>query len=155
MAPAQPPLPWLGGCACHAVRYLVTGPPVAIYACHCRDCQRSTGSAYVLVLRVPVAAFSVDWDSLTAIERVGDSGGRMLCHFCAECGTRIVNTRTDRDVVNLRAGTLDDPSFVEPSAHIWTSRALPGVVIPPAAYAHPEQPDDPDALTRAFREVPA
>ncbi len=153
MRPVQPPLPWLGGCACDAVRYIVTGPPVAMYACHCRDCQKRSGSAYALILRVPATDLSVDWDTLAARERVANSGARMTAHFCPECGTRIVTTRADRDTVSLFAGTLDDPSFVYPSAHVWTSRALPGVTIPASAYAHPHQPEDPDALTKAFREA--
>ncbi|RAI03275.1 aldehyde-activating protein [Acuticoccus sediminis] len=153
---AWPPLPWLGGCACDAVRYIVTGDPVAIYACHCRDCQKQTGSAYALVLRLATDDFSVDWETLAAYERTAASGARMMCHFCPDCGTRIVHTRPDRGVVNLRAGTLDDPSFIVPTAHIWTSRALPGVEFPASVYTHPGQPEDPDALVKAFRDaVPA
>jgi len=156
MARARPPLPWLGGCACDAVRYLVTGEPVAIYACHCRACQRQSGSAYGLVLRVHTDGFQVDWSSLASFERTADSGARQTCHFCPECGCRIVHTRTDRDTVNIRAGTLDDPSFLEPTAHIWTARALPGVAIPTGVYTHELQPEDPDALAKAFQAtVPA
>lgn len=137
-----PPLPLTGGCQCGAVRYTVTAPPVTFYVCHCRACQRQSGSAFgesLLVLRT-----SLDLAGPTSgFETLADSGNRSHRTFCAECGTRLYHRRMGAEVptVSLKAGTLDETGWLRPVAHIWTARRQPWVTIPPELPDYPGQPD--------------
>ena len=51
--------PFLGGCACGAIRYECTAVPVAMFKCHCRDCQRAAGGAFTPIVVVPADSFKL------------------------------------------------------------------------------------------------
>ena len=123
-----------GGCQCGRVRYRVNAEPIAVIACHCRDCQRQSGSAFGMSMVVPREAFEVLDGAPRSFERPADSGGSVECFFCADCGTRLYH-RPSRmsDTVNVKPGTLDDTSWFEPRLHVWVARKQPWVPIPDAA----------------------
>jgi len=124
-----------GRCACGEVRYRLHERPFAVHCCHCRDCQRLTGSAFVVNLWierrfVETVQGVLDEDIVTA----GSGGPHTICR-CAECGTALWSyyPRLGRDTVLLRAGTLDDPASVTPDVHIFTRSKLPWVQLPAGA----------------------
>ena len=140
--------PLTGGCQCGAVRYRIDGPVPDCHACHCRQCQAQSASAFGLSLSVARADFAVTgpvrrWDRAT------DLGTRTSCIFCVECGSRVFHVDSIApDRVSVKGGSLDDPMRAVPSAHIWVSRKLPWVRLDPAVPTHATQPDD-IALWRA------
>ena len=109
-----------GGCQCGRVRYRVEAEPYLLVACHCKECQRQSDSAFGTSLIVPAEGVSFDGD-LKLFERSSDSGRPLRCFFCPQCGTRIYHQPSYAPVVNIRAGTLDDTSSLEPKMHAWLS----------------------------------
>jgi hypothetical protein len=126
-----------GGCVCGAVRYALLAEPMIVHACHCRDCQRVTGSAFVLNLwleRKHVASLGAEPKSIL---RTGGSGNEHELYFCGDCGAYVWS---DYRIVPgkclfVRAGTLDEPSGVVPDVHIFTRTKLPWVRLPEGARA--------------------
>lgn len=130
MPDAPPSLPQSGGCQCGAIRYELSAAPVSLAACHCSECKRQSGSAFGMSLIVPREAFSVR-GSLRSWSRPADRGGTVECFFCPECGTRIYHESTNMTLTyNVKAGTLDDPMWLEPKVHVFTKRKLPWVRVP-------------------------
>ena len=121
-----------GGCACGAVRYTVAGRPVYMGNCHCRDCQRATGSAYFPAVLVRAREFTQHSGEVTWYESLADSGQTMQRAFCPKCGSPLFLRNPAREGgVVLYAGSLDDPSIYEPSRDIYTSSAQPWDVMHP------------------------
>jgi hypothetical protein len=118
-------LPQTGGCQCGKVRYEITEEPWAVYTCHCLECQRPTGSAFVgdRCSRERVAPDGVEPRRLNAPPI---AGARLVC---PECGSWISGKPRD-GVVRGRGGTLDDTSWVRPTRHIWVRRKQPWVMLP-------------------------
>jgi hypothetical protein len=121
-----------GGCQCGAVRYRIEGSPLALAVCHCRECQRQSGSAFGMSLAVPSAAFRLLSGALKTFRVTCDSGRVKTCAFCPECGTRI-HHQVLAAVLSLKPGTLDDTAWLEPAEHFWTKRKQPWVAIPDEA----------------------
>lgn len=113
-----PELPLTGGCQCGAVCYRIIAPPIVFYLCHCRECQRQTSSAFGESLRVTATDLRVD-GVLKTVTRVSDAGNARESHFCPDCGVRIWHGTKGADQVNIKAGTLDDTSWLWPAGHIW------------------------------------
>jgi hypothetical protein len=122
-----------GGCQCGAVRYAIVETPLRLYVCHCRECQRQSASAFGMSLMVRRAAFAVTQGETRAWSRQADSGRTMACYFCVVCGSRLWHARDGFDTVSVKAGSLDAPVDVSRAVHIWTSRKVPGLVLPPDA----------------------
>src|SRR4028118_54666 len=114
-----------GGCACGAVRYETEAEPVLMLNCHCRDCQKSSGSAFAAVVVVPKDAVQMSGEPRYH-RVVGQAGKAVERGFCPTCGSQ-VTTNFERmpDVLGLKAGTLDDPSLFKPSVEIFTHSAQP------------------------------
>jgi hypothetical protein len=114
-----------GGCLCGRVRYVVTGEPMRSGLCHCRDCQRYTGSAFEPWLLLATDQVSLHGDMKT-FDMTGGSGQVIHRHFCANCGSGVVN---EVDVlpgtIIVLAGTLDDPTVFVPTVEIYCSAAQP------------------------------
>ena len=117
-----------GGCQCGAVRYAYAGEPLEVTVCHCRDCQRQSGSAFGMSLFVAPERFRILEGRPSVFEVVTDSGRIKTCAFCPACGTRIYHQ--GQGGVSIKAGTLDDTSGLRPTAHYWTKRKQPWVEIP-------------------------
>src|SRR5262245_3628287 len=118
-----------GGCQCGRVRYRMEGEPLGLAVCHCIECQRQSGSAFGMSLAIRRNGFRLLSGELREFTTVCDSGRMKRCTFCAKCGTRIYH-QVATDALNIKAGTLDDTSWLNPSAHYWTRRKQPWVLIP-------------------------
>jgi hypothetical protein len=132
-------LPQPGGCACGKLRYRLTGAPLLAYACHCHVCQARSGSAFALSLVVRSADLVLFGDA-PEVRRSTSSWGREVNHsFCPECRTRLFGRPVESpEYANLRAGTLDDPSWVAPVAQTFVESAIPWAVIPGVRQVAPD-----------------
>ena len=126
-----------GGCACGAVRYRLTAAPLIVHACHCRDCQRLSGSAFAVNIWIERCFVDADQARLGATMATAGSGKPQEIFRCPACGTALWSKyhAAPGDTVLLRAGTLDDPAAVEPDIHIFTRSKLPWVQLPAGAPA--------------------
>ncbi|MFI4947442.1 MAG: GFA family protein [Alphaproteobacteria bacterium] len=119
----------VGGCLCGSVRYSAKTDAASATVCHCRDCQKFTGSAFAALVMVPKEALSVTgvWKTFTSL---GGSGKPILRHFCPECGSSIAEEPGTRPgMVILNIGTFDDPAAVKPGREIFRDDALPWVEV--------------------------
>lgn len=126
-----------GGCLCGAVRYATRGAPLTVTICHCRFCQRATGSAFLVEPIFRRAAFEITAGTPARYElRSEGSGKTVTVHFCAVCGTK-THLAFERfaDVIGVYGGTFDDPNWFERKPggvkHIFLDVAQRGAVIPP------------------------
>lgn len=132
-----------GGCQCGAVRYEVDGPTLRLVVCHCNECRKQSASAFGISVFVPRAAVSVTRGTPKFWSRPTDSGHVLDCAFCPDCGSRLWHQRRDPvGHLSVKAGSLDHPVDISQAMHIWTSRKLPGVVLPPGAVCFPQQPEE-------------
>ena len=120
-------LPQGGGCQCGAIRYEITETPILVYACHCRDCQKLTSSAFSMGLVVAEKAFRRRGVEARSLQRLADSGRTSIRWVCPECGSWIAGPAKD-GAIRVRAGTLDDTSWLRPTRHIWASRKQPWIM---------------------------
>jgi hypothetical protein len=142
-------IPQSGGCHCGALRYELTAPPLTIYNCHCANCQKITGSAFTVAASVPEAALAFTKGKPSRIEWKADSGNTRYGLFCGACGSRIANGQVPTiGMLSLRAGTLDDTSWVEPVGDIWTKSAQAWVRF--GGLTDPGQPKDYGPYVAAF-----
>jgi hypothetical protein len=116
-----------GGCLCGRVRYTVRGEPAFSGLCHCRNCQRYTGSAFEPVVAFPSESISLEGE-LKTYNDTGDSGKQVRRRFCPNCGSGVVAEGDIMPGITLvLAGTLDDPSAFTPAMEIYCSSAQPWV----------------------------
>lgn len=133
--------PRLGGCQCGAIRYELSGEPLKLYVCHCRECRKQSASAFGVSLFVPRERLRLTRGVPRFWARPTDSGRTLECAFCAECGSRLWHQRAGAaDIISVKGGSLDDPVDLSRAVHIWTSRMQPGILIPPDALTFPEEP---------------
>jgi len=120
-----------GGCACRAVRYRLTSAPMFVHCCHCLDCQRQTGSAFVLNALIEadrVANLAGDPQPLGVPT---DSGRPHRIVRCPTCQVALWSEYGGRSQIRfVRVGTLDVPSALQPDVHIYTRSKLPWVKLP-------------------------
>lgn len=122
-----------GGCMCGAVRYKAASEPLLTAFCHCRNCQKSGGGGYSANVAVPAASLNVEGE-LSRYTWSGGSGGSLTKAFCAQCGSPIaIEAQALAGLALVQAGSLDDPSWVEPAVHIWCASAQPWDHIPSGA----------------------
>ena len=118
-----------GGCLCGAVRYTAEADPTSATVCHCRDCQKFTGSTVATLVRVPKEAMTIEGARKT-FSSIGGSGNPILRHFCAECGSSIAEESAMRpDTIVLNVGTFDDPTVAKPGREIFRDDAVPWVEV--------------------------
>lgn len=111
-----------GRCLCGAVRYASTGPALFCVVCHCRDCQRASGSGGVPVLGVAKASFSCEGPVKQSRVR-GGSGLAAVRNFCADCGSLLFGTpESALELVTIYAGSLDDPSAFTPTDALFAGQ---------------------------------
>ncbi|HEY9219853.1 MAG TPA: GFA family protein [Phenylobacterium sp.] len=150
----RPALPLTGGCPCGAVRFEVRSMPLLAYACHCTDCQRRSGASFALNMAVLTPDFSITQGQPKAWPNVSGGGVEGLAWFCGDCGGRIYGERPDRpQTVTLRAGALDNTTWVRPAAHFWTSSAQPWERFPDDALCYERQPPDGGAMQAAWKAM--
>ena len=145
------PAPYDGGCLCGSVRYRVMAEPLSIYACHCTDCQRRTGSAFALSMVVPREAVALERGKLVDYTVKLPDGRIKTGRGCAACGIRLWGEPVKAPAIAIvQPGTLDDTSWVRPLAHIWTRSAMPGTVFETGAVKFEQQPTDPEVRRRLW-----
>jgi hypothetical protein len=131
-----------GGCACGAVRYECSARPIVSFNCHCRDCQRFTGSAYSSEVLLSTAAFTLVRGEPRYYTVAADSGAETSRGFCGICGSPIVVRLSSMpDVVAVPAASFDDPSWHKPAMDIFTSSAQPWDYMNPALPKFQRVPD--------------
>ena len=114
-----------GGCACGAIKYETDANPVVMLNCHCRDCQRASGSAYAAVMVVPKAAVRLSGEPRYH-KVIGDSGKAIERGFCPTCGSPVTaKLEREPNVLGLQAGSLDEPSRYKPAMDVFTVSAQP------------------------------
>lgn len=118
-----------GGCLCGNIRYSSDAEPMLIVNCHCTNCQKQGGAAFSVNLVFPKGSVTFEGD-LSAYHDTGDSGQAVIRHFCANCGSPILSRAAVLpDVDIIKAGTLDDPSWVKPQMNLYCDSAQPWVAI--------------------------
>jgi hypothetical protein len=122
----------MGGCSCGAVRYEMTAPPLFVHACHCRDCQRHTGSAFVVNAMVLAAEMTLTKGAVEPWPIPAKGGAEHFVHRCPDCKVGLFSTYGGRNTVMryLRVGTLDAPETLPPEAHIFTRSKQPWIALP-------------------------
>jgi hypothetical protein len=129
-----------GRCQCGALRYEHGGTPTAVYVCHCRECRKQSASAFGISVAMLKDGLRVVQGVPKFWTRDTDSGSRLRCAFCPDCGSRLWHESLGADWLSLKGGSLDQPPDISQAIHIWTSRKLPGVIIPEGAQQFPEEP---------------
>lgn len=124
-----------GGCSCGTVRYRLASKPMFVHCCHCLNCQRQTGSAFVINLLIEADRVELLAGELQPVEVPRDDGSVQRIFRCPECQIAVYSEYGRPQVRFVRAGTLDDPSWVVPDVHIFTRSKVPWVVIPDGASA--------------------
>lgn len=139
--------PLSGGCLCGAIRYTISAPVDALRACHCLNCQKSSGTGGTVNAVVPTDAFKITKGETKKYDDSATKSGRTLSrHFCGACGSPIYSHRNPNPgFVVVRAGSLDDHTGMTITANIWTSTARPWDYVNPATECHPENLPPPPA----------
>jgi hypothetical protein len=146
-----PKFPVEGGCQCGAVRYRLNAAPLGIYACHCKDCQRSSGTTHSMSMVVNAADLDLVAGELDGFNKAADSGRTVRMLGCVQCGTKVWNEPLASPHLRIiKPGTLDDMSWARPVGNIWTDRAQPWTQIDPNVPNFPRQPVDRQPLFDAF-----
>ncbi len=118
-----------GGCACEAVRYRLTSDPLFVHCCHCLNCQRQTGSAFVINLLIEADRLELLAGDPQPVA-VPRGTKKQKIWRCPDCQIAVFSQYTRRQVRFVRGGTLDDPAAVAPDVHIYTRTKLPWVTLP-------------------------
>jgi hypothetical protein len=154
MSADRPSLPLAGGCSCGAIRYEIASFPLLLYTCNCTDCQTATGSAFALNMPVLARDFHILQGEPKGWHHTSPRGVAVISRFCGECGGRLYGERATRaEIVNVRAGTLDDTSWMVPLAHFYMRSAQPWVQPAADAECHEVQPADFSALLPKWRAM--
>ncbi len=125
-----------GGCACGHVRYKMTSEPLIVHGCHCRVCQRQTGTSFAqnaLIEANRVKLLQGEVEELVLESPSGSGQNIARCPTCrvAVWGNYLITGGDGKAIIFIRAGTLDEPDKMPPDVHIYTSSKQPWVILPP------------------------
>ena len=134
-------VPFSGGCLCGAVRYECSSEPVNIAHCFCTDCQKSSGTQMSTNLLVPKASVKVTKGKPAQYTRTGDSGKNVTRFFCSGCGSTLWSEgEVVPDLRIVKAGSLDDSSWVKPGISIYMDSAPKWSALPQGIPSFPKMP---------------
>jgi hypothetical protein len=119
-----------GGCSCGAVRYRLTSDPLFVHCCHCLNCQRQTGSAFVINVLIETNRVEVIAGEPQPVDVPRDDGGSQRIFRCPTCQVAVYSQYGHPGVLFVRAGTLDQPTSVTPDVHIFTRSKVSWVTLP-------------------------
>jgi hypothetical protein len=124
-----------GGCVCRAVRYRLARSPLIVHCCHCRWCQRETGSAFVLNALIETVFLTSLAGEPQRVPTPSESGKGQLIVRCPSCEVAVWShyAGLGERLAFVRVGTLDEPDRFPPDVHIYTGSKQPWVVIPTGA----------------------
>ena len=132
-----------GGCLCAKVRYSADAEPTFVGVCHCKNCQKGTGTAFAVVVALPKPALTVRGTLKTFNDR-GDSGKALYRRFCPDCGSSVIDeAEAMPNIAMIMAGTLDDASWVKPAMEIYLDSAQPWVNLGGERPRFPKMPPAP------------
>jgi hypothetical protein len=128
-----------GGCGCGSVRYRIEPEPLIVHACHCRWCQRQTGTAFALNALIEASRVTLLSGEVESIDTPSPSGRGQTIVRCPTCKVAVwshyfMGGLKER-VCFIRVGTLDNPDRLPPDVHIFTSTKQPWVILPADDYA--------------------
>lgn len=127
-----------GGCACGAVRYRLETAPMFVHCCHCRDCQRQTGSAFVINALIETDRITLSGAAPETVPVPTESGRPHHIFRCPTCRTALWSDYGGRNALRfVRVGTLDAPALLPPDVHIYVRSKLPWVRLPEDVPAFP------------------
>jgi hypothetical protein len=151
-----PEFPVTGGCQCGAVQYRVIGAPLAVYRCHCKDCQRLSGGAWSMSMPIARERVELLAGTLKGYDKPADSGRVVRILACERCGTNVWNEPLAASgMLVVKPGTLDDAGWAAPIGNIWTDSALPWQPIDGQEVNFPGQPPDRQPLYDAWARATA
>jgi hypothetical protein len=132
-----------GGCDCGAVRYRMLSEPLFVHCCHCRWCQRETGSAFVLNAMIEADRVEVLQGEPELVLTPSASGKGQKIARCPTCRIAVWShyAGAGEAISFVRVGTLDEPDLLPPDIHIFTASKQPWVVLPPGVPAYEEYYD--------------
>ena len=119
-----------GGCSCGAIRYRLTFEPLVTHCCHCLNCQRQTGSAFVINLLTETDRVELLAGDPQPVDVPRDDGSKQRVFRCPNCQVAVFSHYGHPGVRFVRGGTLDQPASVEPDVHIFTKSKLPWITLP-------------------------
>ena len=116
----------VGACLCGGIRYSTEADPVLTCVCHCKNCQKQTSSTFSILVAVPKGSLKIQGETLAAVQTMGESGQPVTRRFCRNCGSAIVSDVAATPTLDwVKAGTLDDTSWLQPQMNIWCDSAQP------------------------------
>ena len=119
-----------GGCLCGAVTYRCDAERLLTAICHCRNCQKQTGTSFSLLVAVPRGTVGIEGATLRTFSDIGDTGLPVLRKFCGNCGTPIASQLDSMPELEfIKAGTLEDTSWLSPSMEVWCDSSQPWLKI--------------------------
>jgi len=135
--------PLEGGCTCGQVRYRLETPPLFVHCCHCRWCQRETGSAFVINALIESDRVALLAGEPVNISTPSASGKGQVIARCEECHVALWShyAGAGQHVSFVRVGTLDNPDLLTPDIHIFTESRQPWVLLPADVPATPQYYD--------------
>jgi hypothetical protein len=126
--------PKSGGCYCGAVKFTISGPPINVRACHCKDCQRFTGSAFFAR-----ALYPKDQVDITGELAEIPSSDDLIRKFCPRCGSTLFCERKSRpDAIAIALGAFDSTEGFSPTEHIWVSDKQGWLFLPDTIKQYPK-----------------
>ena len=126
-----------GGCSCGVVRYRLTSDPLFVHCCHCLNCQRQTGSAFAINVLIEANRVELLAGEPQPVPVPRGGSKKQRISRCPTCEIAVFSTYTRATIRFVRAGTLDDPSSVEPDVHIYTRSKVPWIELPASTPAFP------------------
>jgi hypothetical protein len=132
-----------GRCTCSFLRYRMIGRPLFMHCCHCRWCQRETGSAFALNAMIEADRVETFSGAPEVVDTPSNSGKGQKISRCPRCRVAVwSNYAGAGDAVRfVRVGTLDEPERLPPEIHIFTASKQPWVCLPADVPAVPEYYD--------------
>ncbi len=128
-----------GSCLCGNIRYESNAEPLFTVICHCSHCQKVSGSAFSVNVVVPASSMKWHGEPASFADTGEESGKGLSRKFCRNCGSSLATlAEALPGALIIKAGTLDDRSWLKPSTHIWTRSAQPWVKIEPSATIFPK-----------------
>jgi hypothetical protein len=119
-----------GGCSCGSVRYRLTSEPLFVHCCHCLNCQRQTGSAFVINVLIEADRVELLTGDPEPVDVPREDGNTQRIFRCPTCQVAVFSEYGRPEVRFVRAGTLDVPSAVTPDVHIYTRSKVPWIALP-------------------------
>jgi hypothetical protein len=113
-----------GGCLCGNIKYKFNREDVVSAGhCHCKDCQKITGSGKATIVFVPTKSLKID-NNYKVYSVIGHDGTNVHRGFCSNCGSPVISYVTEQpDLRFIKAGSLDDSSWINIESSFWSISA--------------------------------